>query len=247
MSIHNDLAPTRRSIPEHARAQLTDPGSGDISDRFDAAFLARHFDLKDIGKSNARFDRAKLLAFNAHTIQRELTDLEFQGLWTAWLADHDPTLLERFAAAVGEPALPLLARAARPRAKTLAGAADPVAFVLLGDTSIEHDPKAAKKALLKGEPSGLDLLPEIRAALAAAGDAWRAARQGDPAAIEDAVKAFCQSRDLGIGKAAQPLRVALTGTAVSPPLGETLALLGPDRTLARIDHCLRTFAEQSAS
>lgn len=41
-----------------------------------------------------------------------------------------------------------------------------------------------------------------------------------------------------MGKAAQPLRVALTGTAVSPPLGLTLALLGKDESLARIDRCL---------
>jgi len=40
---------------------------------------------------------------------------------------------------------------------------------------------------------------------------------------------------------AQPIRVAVAGAAVSPPLGETLAILGRTSTLARIDHCLATF------
>jgi glutamyl-tRNA synthetase len=41
-----------------------------------------------------------------------------------------------------------------------------------------------------------------------------------------------------MGKVAQPLRVAVTGTAVSPGIGDTLALLGRARVLARIDRCL---------
>ena len=50
-----------------------------------------------------------------------------------------------------------------------------------------------------------------------------------------------------MGKAAQPLRIALTGTAVSPPLGLSLALVGKDETLARIDRCLaQDFASATA-
>jgi len=41
-----------------------------------------------------------------------------------------------------------------------------------------------------------------------------------------------------MGKVAQPLRVAVTGTTVSPAIGETLALLGRDKTLGRIRRCL---------
>jgi glutamyl-tRNA synthetase len=48
-----------------------------------------------------------------------------------------------------------------------------------------------------------------------------------------------QRYGLGLGKVAQPLRVAVTGGAVSPPIDITLALLGHDRTLARIERAQR--------
>ena len=43
---------------------------------------------------------------------------------------------------------------------------------------------------------------------------------------------------VGMGKVAQPLRVAVCGTAVSPPIHDTLLILGKPKTLARIDRCL---------
>ena len=88
-----------------------------------------------------------------------------------------------------------------------------------------------KKALHKGEPSGIDTLPDLRAALDAV-EPWEAP------AIESAVSAFCESRGLGMGKAAQPLRVAITGAGVSPGLGDTLELVGKQSALQRIDRCL---------
>ena len=44
--------------------------------------------------------------------------------------------------------------------------------------------------------------------------------------------------ELGLGKVAQPVRVAVSGSTVSPPIFDTLAILGRDATLARIDRCL---------
>ena len=58
--------------------------------------------------------------------------------------------------------------------------------------------------------------------------------------IEELVKQVCDEKDVKMGAVAQPLRVAASGTAISPAIGETLALLGQDRTLARIDRCLAT-------
>jgi glutamyl-tRNA synthetase len=57
-------------------------------------------------------------------------------------------------------------------------------------------------------------------------------------AMEHAFRAFAEQRGLGLGKLAQPVRVAVTGTTVSPPLFETMALLGKERTLRRIDAAL---------
>jgi len=82
----------------------------------------------------------------------------------------------------------------------------------------------------KGERNGYSVLGDLLPALEAAD--WTAA------ALEDLLKGFCEKNALGMGKVAQPLRVAVTGTTVSPAIGETLALLGRDKTLARIQRCL---------
>jgi glutamyl-tRNA synthetase len=59
-----------------------------------------------------------------------------------------------------------------------------------------------------------------------------------PQALEQAFRDLATQRGLGLGKLAQPVRVAVTGTTVSPPLFETLVLLGRDEALARIDAAL---------
>ncbi len=196
-------------------------------ERFDAAFLAEHFSLDRIGKSNSKFDREKLLAFNADTIQHGMTDEEFATEWLAWAERFD----DQLAAWAGEDEARwrLAAAAARPRTKTLADARASIAFALTD--AITYDPKSVKKHLLKGEPNGLAILPDLRDAVAQIED-W------SPEPIEAAIAAFAESKGIGMGKAAQPLRIALTGTAVSPPLGISLALVGRDTTLARLDRCI---------
>ena len=57
-------------------------------------------------------------------------------------------------------------------------------------------------------------------------------------AIQKLLDEFCASRSLGMGKVAQPIRVAVTGSTISPSIHDTLMLLGRDKTLARIDRCL---------
>jgi len=91
-----------------------------------------------------------------------------------------------------------------------------------------YDEKAvAKQLTLDAKP----LLQEARQMIARDFD------QG-PHAMEQAFRSFAEARGLGLGKVAQPVRVAVTGTTVSPPLFETIALLGKDRTLRRIDAAL---------
>ena len=60
--------------------------------------------------------------------------------------------------------------------------------------------------------------------------------------MDDAIKTLAESRSLGLGKVAQPLRVALTGSTVSPGLGDVAAILGRERTLRRIARCRRLHA-----
>jgi len=197
-------------------------------ERFDLDFLARSFSLDRVGRGNAKFDVEKLLAFNQDTIA-ELDDEAFFACFSEWCARYDEDLLSRdegwrrrFAAIV------------RTRCRTLADAAargGPGGFALIADEEVAYDAKAVAKHLGRGDPSGISLLAEVRAPLAALAD-FRAE------AIEEAVRAASESHSVGLGRIAQPLRVAVTGGAASPPLGDTLEILGRESVLARIDRCL---------
>jgi len=96
--------------------------------------------------------------------------------------------------------------------------------------SVALDPDAVAKQWK--DPSTPDLLSEARAALGAVGD-WSAPP------LEEALRGVTERRGLGAGKLFQPLRVALTGSAVSPGIFEVLILLGRERSLHRLDDALR--------
>jgi glutamyl/glutaminyl-tRNA synthetase len=104
-------------------------------------------------------------------------------------------------------------------------------FFFALDEEIFFAPDAVEKVLLKNEKQGLNALIAVRAVLAGAGE-WKAAD------LEAAVKAYCETSGLGLGKVAQPIRVAISGGPVSPPIFESLEFLGREKTLARIDRCV---------
>lgn len=200
--------------------------AGENVEKFDIPFLVKWFDLARIGKTNARFDRKKLLAFNTDAITA-MSDEEFARRWGEWCRDHAPEI----ASEITGDAFCTLAGAVRPRSKTFVDAAEQSRFALRSGDSVSYDAKAVEKNLTKNEGEGLKALREVRARVAAV-------EPFDATAIGAALEAFAAEHQLGMGKIAQPLRVALTGSTVSPPIGETLAVLGKRRTLARIDSCL---------
>ena len=201
-------------------------------EKFDRDFLGEHFDFSRIGKSPSKFDRDKLMSFNQDALAA-MSDDEFESAWRSWCERYEPSILER----LGD-SFALAARAAKLRAGTLKDAANAVRFALVEDDGYEFDAKAVRKVLLKNDGEGLDVLGGFREELGAI-------EPFEPEEIESAVRAFCDSRQIGMGTLAQPLRVAVTGSTVSPGLGETLALLGRERTIARIERCLK--AEHAAS
>ena len=208
------------------------PGEKDAEgrdlERFDRAYLAEHFSLERVGKGVARFDREKLLAFNQDALA-QLRDDSFFDAWTAWCERYAPACLER-----DEAWRRRFAAVVRTRCRTLGEAASPAGpggFAWRADEALDWDPAAVEKWLRKGEPSGF---ARLRAASAALAEVEPFA----PEAIESAVEALAQRLGVGMGKLAQPLRVAVTGSAASPPLGDTLAILGRASVARRVERCL---------
>ncbi|MBC8024485.1 MAG: glutamate--tRNA ligase, partial [Steroidobacteraceae bacterium] len=116
--------------------------------------------------------------------------------------------------------------AQRERSKTLKEMAEN-SRLFFGDDVI-LDPRAAEKHLTADAKA---MLRELRTRFAAIED-WVAP------GIHAALEGLATEKSLSLGKVAQPLRVAVTGGTISPPIDATLALLGQPRTLARIDKAL---------
>lgn len=204
------------------------PSKQDGADRekFDMDFLAKDFDIARIGKSNARFDRAKLMAFNTDVITQLPAD-EFVERFAGYCKDYEPAIVEKLS---GE-SFRVLALAVQPQCKTFFDAARRCVFAVTPAAEIVYDEKAVKKNLTRNDAAGLGVLRDFRGVLADHED-WST----EP--LSKLVADYCERNGIGMGMVAQPIRVAVTGTPVSPPIGETLAALGKSETLDRIDRCV---------
>ncbi len=202
------------------------PGS-DI-EKFDREFLVTHFDLDRIIKSHAKFDREKLLAFNLDAIQA-MSPPEFRDRWHAHLSVYHANFTEQ----LSDEQFDMLAAANQSRSKTLEDTVRSSEFFIKPDNAIEYEQtKAVRKALCNGDPNGYDHLASMKPLLADLTD-WT------KDAIEQVIDNYAQERADGkLGKVAQPLRIAVSGTTVSPAIFETLAILGRESVVNRISRCL---------
>lgn len=199
---------------------------GNDLERFDLDYLAEHFDFDRIGKSNSKFDRDKLAAFSQDTFLQMPPD-EWTATLKAHFDEHFPNYVEKLGTGFG-----VFAMAYKERSKTLSDPAELGKFFV--EAPKEYNAKVVKKNLTKNDGEGLASLAKVRETLAAIPeDSWKA----EP--IHAALDALWQTLELkNMGGVAQPLRVALTGNAVSPEIGPTLEILGRDETLSRITACL---------
>jgi glutamyl-tRNA synthetase len=174
--------------------------------------LVEAFDLTHVSHNPAVFDVQKLEWMNNHWIQ-SLDEEELASRCVHFLTEAglsiDPDLLRR--------AIPIV----RERMKTLAEAPALLRFLFTDD--IELNEKAVN--LIAKAPSGY--LKETAVALDAL-ERW------DTEHIQEALDGLAASAGLSRTKGWQPIRAAVTGSNVSPPLPESLALLGKERTLARL-------------
>ena len=169
------------------------------------------FDLDGVGKSPSRFDIKKLQNLNGHYI-READDARLAKLVAEKLGgDADEKLLAE--------AMPVL----KLRAKSVDELAEGAAF-LFKQRPLEMTEKAA-----------VLLDDEARARLAGLSERLAQENNWTLEALEATTKSYAEQLELGLGKLAQPMRAALTGTTTSPGIFDVLVLLGKEESLARID------------
>jgi glutamyl-tRNA synthetase len=168
------------------------------------------FDLDGVGKSPSRFDLKKLENLNGHYL-READDARLAALVAGRIGDDaDVELLTR--------AMPVL----KVRAKNLNEVVEGAAFLF------------AKQPLVMTEKAESLLEGDARAILGKIYEALRAENDWTSEALEATTKALAEAQGLGLGKLAQPMRAALTGTTTSPGIFDVLVLLGRDEALARL-------------
>ena len=208
---------------------------GQDVERFDLDFLKDKFDFDRVQKGPAKFDREKLLAFNADTLQ-QMPSEDFAELLVKHLRERHPALLERI-----EGYFTTFAEQYQPRSQTLEDPARLGRFFV--EPPSDFDAKGAKKWLHKNEGAGLRALAEVKPMLHAIDQPdWTAET------LHATLEAFVAKQGMkNLGGIAQPLRMAITGTPVSPEIGPTLAILGKGETLRRIDACLAAERDQTAA
>jgi glutamyl-tRNA synthetase len=188
--------------------------------------MIRLFSIEGIGKANAKFAREKLLAFNTEALAAA-DDARLLSAVKDFLSVNPDSPLNR---ATDDQLLQLLHM--KRGMRTLREADLACRFFFIEDDAIEYQPDAIEKVLRKNNGEGAAVLREVRDVLMGVDD-WIHER------IERVVQEFCAQKNLGLGKVAQPIRVAITGATISPPIFQSLEFLGKDRALSRIERCLQ--------
>ena len=215
----------RGFLPETLRNALALLGWAHPSgqERLDDAAMTAAFALEDVGRSAAAFDEEKLTAFNGERIRAMDPDELAQRL----LPHLDGTeseleLVDRPATDEQLEVVRGLVPLIQERMQRL-DEVEAYAGPFLRD-EVAYDDAAVAKVL--ANELGAKVLAAVPAALADV--AW----EEEP--LEQALRGLAAELEVGFGKLAQPVRVAVTGTTVSPPLFGTLELIGRERTLARV-------------
>src|SRR6266542_1920441 len=189
-------------------------GYDETREHFSLADLERLFSIERVSRNPAMFDNAKLEALNGWYIRRlEPRDLAERLVPFTAMAGRphaDVDLLTRTA--------PLISA----RITRLDQGPDMLGFLL---DEVELDPEEAAKVLNEEARGFLDAVAKVLQPL----EPWTAE------AIEHALRELAGERGLKPRKAFQPVRLAITGRLVSPPLFESMELLGRDRSLARLE------------
>ena len=180
--------------------------------------MTRLFDIHDVNKGASALNLDKMLWTNQQHIMRATPER---------LATYLRPQLASLGIETDDVArLAAVAKAQQERARTLKEMAENSTFFFRDVTAYEE--KAAKKNLTA---ESAPLLQAVRDRMAAL-EAWAAPR------LHEAIQAVAVEAGAGLGKVAQPIRVAVSGGSVSPPIDVTLEILGRETTLARLDRAI---------
>jgi glutamyl-tRNA synthetase len=184
--------------------------------------MVRLFDIADVNKSASTFDAAKLTWLNQQHMMR--ASPARVGVALRWhleregIHPHDDLQLEQ------------IVLAQRERAKTVREMAVNSQFFFRAPMA--YDEKAVRKHVTAAV---LPLLLEVRETLEQV-ELWTAPP------IHEAISGVAEAHDLSLGALAQPIRIAMCGGTVSPPIDATLAILGKAESLARLDRALASWS-----
>jgi glutamyl-tRNA synthetase len=180
------------------------------------------FDINDVNKGASALNVDKMLWTNQQHIMRATPERLAQYL--------QPQLAALGIETADLAKLAAVAKAQQERARTLKEMAQNSLFFFRDVTT--YDEKAAKKNLTA---ETAPLLQSVRDRMAALDD-WQASK------LHEIVQAVAAESGAGLGKVAQPIRVAVSGGSVSPPIDVTLEILGRDTTLHRVDRAIAACA-----
>ena len=188
--------------------------------------LVRLFDIGEVNQSASAINPDKLLWLNQHYIKTLDPDhVACELSWHFGQIGIDPSTGP-------EPRQVVLAQ--RDRCRTLREMAEASAYFYREFS--DYDEKAFRK----------NMTPDTLPVLQALHDGFRALGAWEKEAVHQVVLRTAEILDLKMGKVAQPLRVAITGSTASPAIDETLALVGRDRTIARIERAQAKISAEAA-
>jgi glutamyl-tRNA synthetase len=184
--------------------------------------IVKLFEIEHVTKSSAFFDLKKLDHFNGEYIRALPVDRFIEqsapylfGEATPWVPDSfDPAAFAVMAPLVQE------------RVKTLDEVPSYVDFLFIADEELKHDKASWEKVMVKGRDNAVTMLDGMIDAFATCD--WTVD------ALDPTLFGFGEAHGIKKGQAQAPIRVAVTGRSVGPPLLESLTVLGRERTLARL-------------
>lgn len=183
------------------------------------------FDFSRLTKANSFFDRKKLLSFNTEHIRTAEPGK---------LLGHFKNYLKAAGSPVSSAGDAILGKLLQINAgaRTLAEIELKSRFLFIANDNIKYDRKAVEKVLMKND--GLTILKIIK-------DKLSEMKQLTVKNIEAMLRGLAEEKQIGLGKVAQPLRVAICGNTISPPIFDSVSMLGKEKTLVRIDIALKKF------